>query len=199
MKNTSASGGYLQPGSSSGLPGQLTLNQFVQSVLVGISALSGDLVRPDWQVAPPKEPDIFTNWMAFGIVLSKPDIYAYVATDANGVTTTQRHQLLEVMCSFYGPNAMDNASLVQDGFQITQNLEALRAANMGFVETNEANHIPDLVNERWRERVMMSIFMRREIQRVYPILPILSAKGTIHAVVGNQEINIDWTDQKRET
>lgn len=199
MSDTSATGGYLVPSSSSGLPEGLTLNQFIQSVLVGISGLNGTLIRPEWQVAPPQQPDIATDWLAFGIQITQPDIYSFIGTDSAGATTSQRMQLLEIVCSIYGPNAMDNASLIQDGFQIQQNLDALRTANMGFVETTAANHVPDLINERFIDRVQMSIFLRREVQRTYPILSILSANGTIHAVVGNEDYLLDWTTLNGDT
>lgn len=193
MSNNSSTGGYLVPASSSGFPGGLTLNQFLQTVIVGISGLDGTLVRPSWQIAPPKQPDLSVNWLAFGVTITQPDTYLYLSTDNTGATTTQRHQLLEIQCSVYGTDAMELAGLIQDGFQITQNLEALREANMGFVETGPMNHIPDLVNERFINRVQMSIFLRREVQRTYPILSITSANGTIHTVIGNEEYLLDWT------
>ncbi len=182
----------MRPTSTQKLPGSLTLNQFLQTVLVGISGLDGPLVRPSWQVAPPKQPDILVNWLAFGINRNLPDANAYVGTDAAGNTRTQRHEELEILCSFYGPDAYDTASLVRDGFQIQQNLEALRSANMGFKETTPALQMPDLINERFIQRIVMSIFLRREIQREYPILPILSANGVIHTVLGNEEYLMSW-------
>lgn len=190
--NTSATGGYLLPSSTQSLPGNLTLVQFIQTVLVGLTGLSGTLVRPSWQVAPPKNPDLTVNWMAFGDLLHSPDANAYVGVDADDNAIMQRHEAIEIPCSFYGPEAMEYASLVRDGFQIQQNLEALRLANMGFVEVNQARRMPDLVNERWINKVVMSVFLRREIIRSYPILTILSAAGTVHTVLGTEEYLFDW-------
>ncbi len=112
----------------------------------------------------------------------------YVWVNKDGTSNSQRHEGLEVQCSFIGPAANDYAAIVRDGFQIQQNLEGLRSANMGFVEVGPAHSIPDLVNERWINRVEQSLYLRREIQRVYPVLTLLSALGTITAIGSDKTI-----------
>jgi hypothetical protein len=190
--NTSASGGYLQPTGKPALPGNLNLVQFIQTVIVGISGLAGTLVVPMWQPEPPKQPDIATNWIGFGITNSSPDANSFVGMQADGSTISRRHEGLAISLKIYGPDALDVYTLIRDGFQIQDNLIALRSANMGFVAVDQAIHAPDFINERWVNKYESVVELRREIQRTYPILPILSANGTIHTVVGDEPYLLDW-------
>lgn len=190
--SNSSTGGYLSPITPSQFPKELNLVQFIQTVLVGISGIDGTLIRPKWQIAPPKNPDLNVNWLAFGISISTPDANAYVGMNNINQTIMQRHDGLEISLTIYGPDALDIALIIRDGFQIQQNLDALRFAKMGFTEVGNPMHIPDLVNERWINRYEMSIFLRREIQRTYPILPLVGAHGTIHTVLGNEQYLLDW-------
>lgn len=192
MSNTSATGGYLLPSSTTPLPGGLNLSQFIQTVLVGISGLTGTLVRPRWQINPPKQPNIEVNWLAYAVLQYQPNDNAYVWIDEDENTVSQRHEELKIPCAFYGPDAAEYAGIVRDGFQIQQNLEALTLANMGYISTGQMIHVPDLVNERWVERIEMEVNLRREIQRVYPILPLVSARGTIHTVLGDDDYSFEW-------
>lgn len=192
MTNNSSTGGYLLPTSTTPLPGGLTLTQFIQSVLVGISGLNGTFVRPRWQESPPKQPDITVDWLAFGISFGAPNTNSYVDMDESGNTISQRQQDLKIQCAFYGPDSMDYANIVSDGFQIQQNLEAMSAANMGYASTGEIFQVPDLINERWFTRVEMEVILRREIQRVYPVLSFVSAKGTINTILKTGEYTRNW-------
>jgi len=180
--NTSATGGYLAPAPSEPLPGNLTLEQFIQQVLVGVSGLPGDLVRERWQVDPPKQPDIFTNWLAFALTEDDSDTNAFNSVNPDGSNIFMRMEALTVQCSFYGPQALHYGKLVRDGFQIGQNREALQLAKMDFAYTGKLTRAPDLVNERWVNRWEMTVNLRREILRTYPILTILSVTGTLYVL-----------------
>ncbi len=182
--NSTASGGFLtphpQPPTLVTAPPGLTFVQFIQSLLVGLSGFPGTLVRPEWQQEPPKQPDIDVNWLAFGLGSATPDNNAYVGFDENDNPLLQRNELIPINVSVYGPQAYDNIGLIRDGFQLTQNLTSLRAAKVGFAYDTPAVHIPELFNERWYDRWRTEFFVRRQIQRTYPVLDFLSANGTIY-------------------
>jgi len=187
---------YLQPVTSSAPPRGLSLVQFLQTVVVGVSGLDGTLVRPLWQRKPPKNPDVDVNWIGMGIDAMTPEgPFGYLGVNSDDETISQRHELLEVSLHIYGPDAIDIVDLIRDGFQVPNNLEALRSVNMGFVESGLIRHLPDLVNEQWIDRALMSLFFRREIQRVYPIATLMSASGVIHTVVGNEPYLLDWATE----
>ena len=190
--NTTAAGSFMKPAFTEKLPAGLTLTQFIQAVLTGISCIPGPLVRPKWQPDPPKNPDGTVNWISFGIEESKPDANGYLGMNADEATVYQRRAELEIQVQIYGPEAMENADLIRDGFQIPQNLQALTKANMGLKEVGPARHLPDLVNGKFINRMIMSVFIRREVQRIYPILSIVSASGTIHTVVGDEDYLSNW-------
>ncbi len=181
MSNTSATGGYLSSAPEAPLPGDLTFDQFLQTVFAGISGLDGTLVRQKWQIDPPKQPDITVNWLAIGLNEDDADTFAYnsIAQSPSIANVFQRMESLSVQCSFYGPDALDIGRATRDGFQIGQNREALQSAKMDFVATSKLVRAPDLVNERWVNRWEMTVSLRREVLRVYPILTFLSVSGTL--------------------
>jgi hypothetical protein len=196
MNNTST-GGFLlpnpQPPALDTTPRGLTFVQFIQTLLVGLSGFSGALVRPEWQKQPPKEPDIDVNWLAFGLGSATPDNNAFVGfTDANE-PMMQRNELIPIAVNVYGPAAYDNIGLIRDGFQLTQNLASLRQANVGFAYDTPAQHVPDFFNERWYERWRTEFYVRRQIQRTYPILSFVSASGTIYTeTAADDNFSLPW-------
>jgi hypothetical protein len=181
MANDSSTGGYLTPATSPApLEGQ-ALNRFLQQVWVGITGLDGTLIRPRWQPEPPAIPAFGTDWMAFGITRRKGDTFTSTIHDptGNGNDSVYRQEVLDILCTFYGPDADNYASLLREGLFVSQNREVLQLNNFGLVEVGEAIAVPELIKERWTYRVDMKVTLRRSILRTYPVLNILSAEGTV--------------------
>lgn len=185
MPNTSATGGYLQPAvSPAPLEGQ-DLNRFLQQYIANLSGLDGTLVRPRYQAAPPNIPDAGEAWAAIGVTTRNSDSFPFIGHDpsGNGTDYLQRQEELVLLCSFYdlGTNGLADkyASLVRDNSVIAQNREVLAASGFALAYTGEMIAVPSLFSVRWLYRVDIPITLRRQIDRTYPVLNVLSAEGTI--------------------
>lgn len=181
MANDSSTGGYLSPAVVSPPLEDDALTAIFQQMIVGITALPGNMVRPRWQPNPPKQPEPNVNWCALGIsVQTLDDGPAIVHNGAgSGSDTYIRHEQIDVLASFYGPAAMQNAQLLSDGLAIPQNLEQLKAQDMNSVDTGPIRSAPDLINEQWVRRYDIELTFRRKITRSYSVLNILTAQGTV--------------------
>ena len=200
MTNNSSTGGYLTPlGAPCPAPLEGTaLNAFFQGIVAGVTSILGTLVRPRWQQRPPIPPTITTDWCAVGISsrvgdsfavewhasinYDNPDVHYDNPTihyDMPDFNVVQRGELLTVLCSFYGPNADNNASLLREGLSLAQNREGLQLQNMGYINCSEVTPVPSLTNEQWWYRADMSFTVKRLVTRYYPVLEILSAQGEL--------------------
>lgn len=184
MSNTSATGGYLIP---EVLPAPLedaALDDFLQTVLVGVTGLDPTLVRPRWQEIVPDLPDRSVDWCGFGVISRKSDTFAYIGHDgllsqAEGADLLQRHEELNLRASFYGPNCQYYGTLLRDGLEIPQNREQLFLAGMGLVSVGDVERAPELVKNIWLSRADLPIVIRRQVLREYPVLNLLSMQGTL--------------------
>lgn len=184
MSNTSASGGFLVPAATPAPLEGISFDDFLQSVFVGLTGLDGANVRPRWQPEPPNTPDLTIDWIAFGIIDWDSDTYAAVQHDADGNETDelQRHEVVEILVSSYGPNSAQTLQQLRDGFQIAQNREVLQLNGMGLVETGHMIQAPELIKDgKFRGRIDMSVKIKRQILRSYPVLNILSVDATLTA------------------
>lgn len=192
MSNTSASGGYLLP-TTTPLPGDVTLTQFLQNVLVNLTGLTPSLVRSKWQYEPPKQlPNPQDNWMAFAVTINTPDANAYLQ-EVDGEGSLQRHEDLQLICSFYGSLSNENASVLRDSFQITQNRDQLSTANIGFTGVSASTFVPEFINNRWFPRTDITVLLKRRVDRTYAVLDFASAKGITKANKANEDtIDVPW-------
>lgn len=191
MPNTSATGGYLQQ--VAGPLEGLDLRRFIGTVLVGVSGFAPEMVRPAWQQNPPPVPNIDTNWMAFGITARRADNDPYQVEKDDGLRTLMlRHEELDIMLAFYGPDCLQKAAEVREGFELTQNTESLLLAGMAYIDLSDIIHAPELVNDRYFDRADTTLTIRREVRREYRILNFVSAYGAIHANRDITTLSRDW-------
>lgn len=191
MSNTSATGGYLQQ--VAGPLEGLDLRRFIGTVLVGVSGFAPEMVRPAWQQNPPPVPGIDVNWMAFGITARRADNDPYQVEKDDGQRTLMlRHEELDIMLAFYGPDCLQKAAEVREGFELTQNTESLLLAGMAYIDLSDIIHAPELVNDRYFDRADTTLTIRREVRREYRILNFVSAYGAIHANRDITTLSRDW-------
>jgi len=107
---------------------------------------------------------------------------------ADGADEVSYSEELDMLCSFYGPNADRNAMFIKAGFAVAQNREPMQRENMNLIEVQEGYAVPSLQNNKWYYRVDQFIRFRRMITLTYPVLNLLSAHGTIESAVMTQTI-----------
>lgn len=185
---TSASGGYLAPIDAT--PQDADFEDQLQAVVVGITGIAGNLVRPRWQPKPPKLPDQATNWAAIGVISQKVATRAAVmhhpgdldlgnGQTSHGYDELQQHEVVEIMASFYGPGSGGYAARFRDGLMIAQNREAMFLRNMALLDATDVVQAADLINEQWIRRFDLTFRVRRAITRIYPVENLLSAQGDL--------------------
>lgn len=175
MANDSSTGGYL----NAEQPYPLDDDPFDNVVEAFVSALSGldsTLVRPRWQPIVPLQPPPTTNWIAIGDTDDTPDQGPVFTWDQSALQGQyDRHEDMNYLASFYGPQSKTIAALVRDGGAIPQNLEALIAIGAQLIETGTIRKAPELVNEQWIIRHDMTMHFRRHVQRFYDVTYLLSS------------------------
>lgn len=190
MPNDSTAAGYLQPVGGAPLEDS-ALDAIFQQMIVGLTGLPGNMVRPRWQPTVPKQPEPNVNWCAVSVMDIEPDPNPYEQQNDDGSESFIRHEILPVLCSFYGPSAMSYAAQARDGIYVSQNNAMLDQHEMGLVEASRITPAPDLVNQQWVRRYDLTIRVRRRVVRTYQILDILSAQATVDSDPRTESIIVD--------
>lgn len=183
--NTSATGGYLF---ETGAPPQNdeSLRRFIHDVIAGVTCLDNELVRPGWDRNPQPIPGIDTDWVSFSIVEQRPDNEPWQGEE-DDVLCMIRHEEVDVLCNFYGPNTQSFAGILRDGMYLSQNRDQLTSVGMGLVGFSATIHVPELLNDRYFDRTDITMTLRREIRREYPILSFLGVDGQINVNRGDSK------------
>ena len=182
MANTSATGGYLTPNPTPVVTEDQALRQLIHGVIQGVTGLAADRVRQAWQSTPAPVLPLETNWGAFAIMVQRGDFDPYtIENDIGTFESMTRNEEVEILCTFYGPNCQANASYLRDGMAISQNNDVLFSVGAAVVGFGDIIHAPELVNDRFVDRADITMTLRRQIVRSYPILSFLAAQGTIYS------------------
>jgi hypothetical protein len=195
MNNTSATGGYLAPSSQNGNTEDVLFSQFLQPIIVGITGLAANMVRPRWQPEPPNLPDYATDWCAIGTVKRTSDTFAFeyhksAVGDTPGFDNIFRVQELDLLASFYGPNSDGFSDILIQGLSLSQNREAMYKAGYSFISCDRPIMTAELINEKWTRRVDVSFQVRRGQTFTYPVLDLESAQVTIVSDNGLKPITV---------
>lgn len=174
MATNSSTRGFLAP-LSEPVYGD-ALDDVFHDLLVGITGIANDLVRPRWQPEPPNQPDFSATWVAFGVTITQGDVFSYQAHDpsAGGFNVVERDEVLTVLQSYYGPNGQAAAQRFNAGIQVEQNRDTLTAVGIKFVECQEINQLPALLKEKWVRRFDCRTIYRRRVRSTYPILDLVA-------------------------
>ena len=154
-----------------------TLEDFFNTVIVALTGLTGDKVRPMFQINPPKLPSNSVDWCGFSINEIDTDDNAYYE-QATTTATMKRNEYAQLLISFYGVNAMINAKKIRDSLQLGQNRDALRTNGIGITGFTNAVRVPELINDIWYNRVDITMQFAREIRASYNVFTILSTHAS---------------------
>lgn len=185
LGNDSSTGGFLSP-LTSPIMGQ-ELNRLLQQLIVGITGLPGQLVRPRWQTEPANVPDSGTAWAAVGIQRRETSGFAWegFSRGENPVYSLSRHEEFRLLCSFYDNGLCQQAdglaASLRDGLQLAQNRETLAPAGLGYINSGDLTPLPSLLKTRWLYRVDLPLNFRRTLTWTYPVLPLAGTRTVIDA------------------
>lgn len=178
----SSTGGFIAPISAPPINDQ-DLYIALQATVTGITGLPGNKVWPRWQANPAGRPAITVDWAAVGTTTLISDTFPVEDHDqtGDGSSTQQTHEEIDVLISFYGPNCEAKSKLLRDGLKISQNRDAMYVFGLKLIETRGHTKSADLVNNQWYPRADLTVRVRRQVDRTYPILNVLSLDAALVA------------------
>jgi hypothetical protein len=174
--------GYLRP--DPGPEYDQALEDVLQDLIVGLTGLAGNMVRPRYQPKPPGTPEQNVPWAAFSASIEGADWNPVVVSDPNANAGAGEHRLARsedvgLSVSFYGPGAWALATVMRDGFGVAQNRDAVEAKGLKFVECASLVYAPFQLKDVWVKKTDLKVFFRRWVTRTYGIRNFASADGTI--------------------
>ncbi len=160
--------GYITPTTDATL-GDAALTAVFQNMVVGITGIDPTLVRPRWQPQPPTQPPPATDWCALGITHYTTFDYPQWTQDTDLNGTQHRLERIDLLSTFYGPNASALAALLRDGIYVSWNFGALEQQGVKLRSVDDIVHLGEEINSQFIQRSDLSLSFMRMIERVWPI------------------------------
>lgn len=181
--NTSSTGGYLTP--TSPLPeDDDALSSIMHDLVVGMTGLDTNLVRPRWQPQPPTMPPANVNWAAIGVTTFDTVYYWPEMRHFDDYSVQYEQQTLDVIATFYGPGSGSLASLFRSGLTVRQNLEVLGTFGIKLHRLGGISRVPELINTQYIPRSDVTFYLIRELTRTYAIRNVIEAAPTLTSDTG---------------
>jgi hypothetical protein len=157
----------------------VALDRLIHDLIYGVTGMDPTLIRPRYVPEPANMPPADTDWAAFGIQNRVDDHHASQTFSDLGMTVS-RSQEIEVLCSFYGPNATHVQGLLKEGLSLSQNREYMNSQGIAFVSISETRNASMLINQRWNKRMDCVLTLRRYVSRLYPILSLTGSEPVLN-------------------
>ena len=175
------------------IQGRMSVEDVLHDLFAGITGLAPELVRPRWQPEPPNQPeatnqpeppslpDATVNWCAFGIMDRTPQNLPEIIHhgENGGHDEIIDFEQLDVLVSFYGPNAEDLARATRTGLYVPQNRAILRPNNLAFVKAVAITYVPEVVQYNWLARADLALVFTHRTARTYAVLNLEKSVGFI--------------------
>lgn len=182
--NTSSSGGYLTPIAERAISDD-DLADVLQRAARAMTGLAGDLVRPRFQPTPPRQPANDENWCAIGVLDTEGGtavdmIHKGFDDEGRGISTLRTFDIVNVMATFYGPNAMGYARRLRDGLKVAQNRWMIQGdGSLNLVSTGDVRQAGETASTAFRSRFDFTFVLRQRIERDYLVRNIDKVVGSI--------------------
>lgn len=143
--------------------------------LRGLSGLPAGMVRPRWTPTQAAMPPQDANWCALGIMVTDDDANPAFQNQTDDSAEMWKHEQIECLASFYGPNSQSIAKQFRDGLMVSQNNAQLNEIGLSLGTYTKLTPAPELINNQWVRRYDITIYLRRKLVRTYGIKSILDA------------------------
>ena len=177
--------GFVRPFDTLSELNDLILNRFLQQLVAGVTGIIQTMVRPRWQPEPPNQPNFDKDWAAVGRVKRDRDTFAAVLhfTDPqdfdNSTDSMYRNEIVDILCSFYGPGSEANSELLAMGLMLEQNRYAIQLNGFGLVEVGETLTVPAIIKEKWLMGQDVPFRLRRQQIYSYPSPNLVEAQASL--------------------